>query len=276
MLSSDQQQSRSESTFKGETMKKILKRIAFIFAFFAATFAGQAVAAEGAPNWGYHGTEGAEKWGDLSKDFATCKLGKEQSPIDIKTAGVEKAKLDKIVFNYQPTKLNIVNNGHTVQVNYDAGSSITIGKDKYELLQYHFHTPSEEEIDGKEFDLVAHLVHKSADGKLAVVAVLFDRGADENKALKAYWDKLPREAGETRSLPKSQINAADMLPANRGYYTFNGSLTTPPCSENVRWLVLKNPVTVSKDQTAAFRKIYPLNNRPVQPLNARKIQVGGE
>lgn len=243
--------------------------------FFAAAIAGSAIAAEGTPHWGYHGAESADKWGDLSKDFATCKLGKEQSPIDIKTAGVEKAKLDKIEFSYQPTKFSIVNNGHTVQVNYDPGSSIKIGKDKYDLLQFHFHTPSEEEIDGKEYDLVAHLVHKSAEGKLAVVAVLFDRG-DESKALKAYWDKLPKDSGEARNLPKTMINAADMLPANRGYFTFNGSLTTPPCSENVRWFVLKTPVTVSKDQTTAFRKIYPLNNRPVQPLNGRKIMAGGD
>ncbi len=256
--------------------RKIGKRIVAIAALLlGASTANTALAAEGAPHWGYHGAEGAEKWGDLSKDFATCKLGKEQSPIDIKSKEVEKAKLDKIVFNYQPSKLNIANNGHTIQLDYDKGSSITLGKDRYELLQFHFHTPSEEEIDGKEFDLVAHLVHKSADGKLAVVAVLFDRG-EENKALKAYWDKLPRESGETRALPKSQINAADMLPASRDYYTFKGSLTTPPCSENVRWLVLKNPVTVSKDQTTSFRKIYPLNNRPVQALNGRKVQVGGD
>lgn len=242
---------------------------------FAAAVTGSAMAADNAPKWGYHGAESADKWGDLAKDFATCKLGKEQSPIDIKTASAEKAKLDKIEFNYQPSKLNIVNNGHTVQLEYDKGSSITVGKDKYNLLQYHFHTPSEEEIDGKEFDLVAHLVHQSAEGKLAVVAVLFDRG-DENKALKAYWDKLPRDSGEIRNLPKTMISAADLLPANRTYFTFNGSLTTPPCSESVRWFVLKNPVTMSKDQVAAFRKIYPLNNRPIQPVNGRKIQVGGE
>jgi carbonic anhydrase len=122
---------------------------------------------------------------------------------------------------------------------------------------------------------VAHLVHQSADGKLAVVAVLFDRGADNN-GLKTFWDKLPKDSGETRSLPKSMINATDLLPASKTYFTFNGSLTTPPCSENVRWLVLKTPVTVSKDQTTAFRKIYPLNNRPVQPLNGRKVRVGAE
>jgi carbonic anhydrase len=242
----------------------------------ASAFGSVALGAEtGAPHWGYHGAESADKWGELSKDFATCKLGKEQSPIDIKTAEAEKAKLDKIEFSYKATPLSIVNNGHTVQVNYAKGSSITVGKDKYELLQFHFHTPSEEEVDGKEFDLVAHLVHQSADGKLAVVAVLFDRGADNN-GLKTFWDKLPKDSGETRSLPKSMINATDLLPASKTYFTFNGSLTTPPCGENVRWLVLKTPVTVSKDQTTAFRKIYPLNNRPVQPLNGRKVRVGAE
>jgi carbonic anhydrase len=181
----------------------------------ASVFCASAIAAEtGAPHWGYHGSESADKWGDLSKDFATCKLGKEQSPIDIKTKDAEASKLDKIEFSYKPTKLSIVNNGHTVQVNYDKGSSITVGKDKYELLQFHFHTPSEEEIDGKEFDLVAHLVHQSAEGKLAVVAVLFDRGADNN-GLKTFWDKLPKDSGETRSLPKSMINAGDLLPAGK-------------------------------------------------------------
>lgn len=241
---------------------------------FAASMSFNTFAADSAPHWGYHGAEGAEKWGDLSKEFAGCKLGKEQSPIDIKTAGVEKGKLDKIEFNYQPTKLNIVNNGHTIQLDYDKGSFIKVGNDRYELLQFHFHTPSEEEIDGKEFDLVAHLVHKSADGKLAVVAVLFDRG-NENPALKEFWDKLPRQPGEARSLPKTQVNAASMLPAARTYFTFNGSLTTPPCSEGVRWFVLKTPVAVSKEQTTSFRTIYPLNNRPVQPLNGRKVVEGG-
>jgi carbonic anhydrase len=228
----------------------------------------------GGKHWGYHGAEGAEKWGDIDKDFATCKLGKEQSPIDIKTKEVKKAKLDKIEFGYAASKLTIVNNGHTIQVEYDKGSSIKVGGKQYDLLQFHFHTPSEEEIDSKEFDLVAHLVHKSADGNLAVVAVLFDRGAD-NAFLKSLWDKLPKESGETRSLPKISIKVADVLPADKTYYTFNGSLTTPPCSENVRWFVLKNPVSISKDQTTAFRKIYPLNNRPVQPLNGRVVTEGG-
>ena len=253
------------------TFMKVITAAAFACVFGTVVHGAET----GAPHWGYHGAESADKWGDLSKDFATCKLGKEQSPIDIKTKDAEKTKLDKIEFSYQPTKLSIVNNGHTVQVNYDKGSSILVGKDKYELLQFHFHTPSEEEIDGKEFDLLAHLVHQSADGKLAVVAVLFDRGADNN-GLKTFWDKLPKDSGETRNLPKSMINAGDLLPANKAYFTFNGSLTTPPCSENVRWFVLKTPVTVSKDQTTAFRKIYPLNNRPVQPVNGRKIRVSAD
>lgn len=249
--------------------------LALSVAFMTVAFSGRALSADGnAPHWGYHGAEGAEKWGDLDKGFATCKLGKEQSPIDIKTKDVKKAKLDKIEFNYGSSKLSIVNNGHTIQFDVDKGSSIKVGAKQFDLLQFHFHTPSEEEIDGKEFDLVAHLVHKSADGKLAVVAVLFDRGADNN-FLKPFWDKLPRESGETRSLPKTSFKVSDMLPADKVYYTFNGSLTTPPCSENVTWFVLKSPVSVSKDQTAGFRKMYPLNNRPVQPLNGRVVTEGG-
>jgi carbonic anhydrase len=227
-----------------------------------------------APHWGYHGSEGADKWGDLSKEFASCKIGKEQSPIDIQTAAVVKAKLDTIDFKYGPSKLGIRNNGHTIQVDYDKGSYIQVGEDRYDLVQFHFHTPSEEEIDGKESDLVAHLVHKNAAGKLAVVAVLFGRGS-ENAFLKTFWGQLPTDAGEVRTPAGSSIDASNVLPAVRTYYTFMGSLTTPPCSEGVRWFVLKSPVQVSREQVAAFRKIYPLNNRPVQPLGTRVVQEGG-
>ncbi|WP_374356012.1 carbonic anhydrase [Chitinimonas sp.] len=235
---------------------------------------GAALAADAQPHWGYHGEDSAEKWGELDKSFAACKLGKEQSPIDIKTKDVKKTVPGKIEFSYAPSKLAIVNNGHTVQVNYDPGSFIKYDGRQYELVQFHFHTPSEEEIDGKEFDLVAHLVHKSADGKLAVVAVLFNRGED-NAFLKTFWDKLPKGSGESRLLPKTSIKLNDLLPKEKTYYTFNGSLTTPPCSEGVTWFVLKNPVTLSKNQLAAFRGVYPMNNRPVQPLNGRLISEGG-
>jgi len=242
--------------------------------FAAAAFAVvPAIAADHAAHWTYEGKGGPDKWGDLEKDFAGCKLGKEQSPIDIDTKAAAAAKLPKIEFAYKPVPLSVVNNGHTVQVNYDKGSTIKVGKDTYELLQYHFHTPSEEKVDGKPYPLVAHLVHKNAEGKLAVVAVFFDKGA-ENAALKPVFSAMPAKAGEKKD-PAVKVNAADLLPANGSYYTFKGSLTTPPCSEGVRWLVLKTPVTLSAEQGEAFRKIIPMNARPVQPLNGRKVEYSG-
>jgi carbonic anhydrase len=243
-----------------------------IFAFAASSLV-PALAADHAPHWTYEGKEGPEKWGDLEKGFTGCKLGKEQSPIDIDSKKATTAKLPKIEFDYKPVPLAVVNNGHTIQVNYDKGSTIKVGKDTYELLQYHFHTPSEEKMDGKPSEMVAHLVHKNAQGNLAVVAVLFDKGK-ENAALKPVFAAMPAKEGEKKD-PAVKVNAADLLPANAGYYTFKGSLTTPPCSEGVRWLVLKTPVTLSAEQADAFRKIIPMNARPVQPLNGRKVEYSG-
>jgi carbonic anhydrase len=228
----------------------------------------------GAAHWSYFGAEGAEKWGDIDPSFATCKTGAEQSPINIVSANSTKAKLDKLEFNYLPSRFAIANNGHTVQVDYDPGSHIKVGAQKYELVQFHFHTPSEEEIDGKEFDMVMHLVHRSAEGKLAVVAVLFDRGG-ENPFLKSFWERLPRDSGESRSLPTLPVRVAEVLPLDKSYFTYMGSLTTPPCSEGVRWFVLKTPVGISKAQTTAFRRIHPMNNRPVQALGSRVVKDGG-
>ncbi len=155
-----------------------------------------------------------------------------------------------------------------MQVNLPAGGAASIDGVEYKLLQFHFHTPSEEKFDGKPYPLVAHLVHKSAQGQLAVVAVLFKVGK-ENAALKPVFDKLPPKEGDTLAL--EAINLADLLPADPSYYAFMGSLTTPPCSEDVRWQVLKTPVTLSAAQLAAFRKLYKMNARPVQPLNGRKV-----
>ncbi|MCE9638869.1 MAG: carbonic anhydrase family protein [Betaproteobacteria bacterium] len=221
-----------------------------------------------APHWGY-GEAG--KWGDLSAEFKECKLGKEQSPIDIQTKAAEKTKLAAIGFNYKAGAGDVVNNGHTIQVNLtDAGSAKLAGSD-YQLLQFHFHTPSEEKVDGKNFPLVAHLVHKSAAGGLGVVGVMFKEGK-ENAALKPVFDAMPAKEGGKAAL-KANLNAADFLPADKGYYAFKGSLTTPPCSEGVAWQVMKQPVELSKGQIEAFRKLYKMNARPVQPLNGRKVQV---
>jgi carbonic anhydrase len=233
-----------------------------------------AVACFGAEDahWGYGGPNGPAKWGSMEKSFSLCKLGQNQSPIDIPDANARKGDLASLLFAYKPSPLKIIDNGHTIQVDYASGSFVTVDGKAYELVQFHFHKPSEEKIDGKVHDMVAHLVHKGPGGKLAVIAVLLDTGK-ENKLIKTLWDNLPKEKGKENAVDAVKINAVDLLPANKGYYTFAGSLTTPPCSEDVTWFVLKTPVQVSADEIARFAKSYPMNARPVQPLNDRDIQA---
>lgn len=238
----------------------------------SALIAAPLAVAEKHAHWSYQGHGGAAHWADLDEGFKTCKLGQAQSPINIETGKAEKGGLAPIQFAYAAGGAEVTNNGHTVQVNLPAAGSATIGGVEYKLLQFHFHTPSEEKFDGKAYPLVAHLVHKNADGQLAVVAVLFKQGK-ENATLKPLFANLPAEEGQTKAL-EGALNAADLLPADRTYYSFMGSLTTPPCSEEVHWQVLKTPVEVSAAQLAAFRKLYKMNARPVQPLNGRIVKVG--
>jgi carbonic anhydrase len=160
-----------------------------------------------------------------------------------------------------------------VQVDYAPGSSITVQGKQYDLVQFHFHKPSEEKINGKASDMVVHLVHRDRDGKLAVVAVLLEAGASSS-LIETLWKNVPKEKGEEHDVQGVEVNAADLLPANKaGYYTFAGSLTTPPCSEGVTWFVLKARTTMSKDEIARFGKLYSMNARPTQPLNGREIRA---
>lgn len=218
--------------------------------------------------WTYSGADGPDHWGDLEPEYATCKTGLRQTPIDIE--GAKAADLPAIHFNYQVSPLRIINNGHTIQINYDPGSTITIGDKEYSLVQFHFHHPSEEKIAGKQYDLVAHLVHKDAQGNLAVVAILFQSG-QTNPFLDLLWKYVPRGIGKEVLNKKVNLNVADLLPADRSYYTFAGSLTTPPCSEGVTWYVLKNVVELSPEEISTFTKWYPMNARPIQPSNGREI-----
>jgi len=220
-------------------------------------------------HWGYEGKNGPEYWWEMEKENAPCKLGKEQSPINI--TGSVKSDLPAIRFNYKPTALKVVNNGHTIQVNYDKSSSIKVGDKSFDLVQFHFHTPSEEQINGKPYEMVWHLVHKSAEGKLGVVGVLVKQGK-RNDAINAIAANLPEEQGKEHAATGVSVNAANLLPSNRGYYHFMGSLTTPPCSEGVSWYVLKEPVEASTEQIAKFKALFGKNARPVQPLHTRMVK----
>jgi carbonic anhydrase len=232
-----------------------------------------ALAAHG--DWSYTGQTGPAYWGTLAEEYGTCARGRSQSPIDIRAPTVHESDLPAIEFHYGPSKLKIIDNGHTVQVDYAPGSFISVGGKRYELVQFHFHKPSEERLDGKSYDMVAHLVHKDADGKLAVVAVLLAKAEAGNPLIETLWDNLPSKKEVESAVDAVTIDAADLLPANRAYYTFLGSLTTPPCSEGVTWFVLKSPTAISGDEIARFAKSYRMNARPPQPLNSREVKAGG-
>jgi carbonic anhydrase len=193
---------------------------------------------------------------------------KEGRPIDIR--GARKAELPALKFDYDSVPLNIIDNGHTIQVNYPAGSTLTVGKKLYMLKQFHFHHPSEEHVNGHDYDMVVHLVHADAEGHLAVVAVFLEEG-NANPFIDLLWQNLPTEKGKAVDVSGVTLNAKALLPSDHGYYMFSGSLTTPPCSEGMTWYVVKKPLALSKDQVAAFAKLYPRNARPIQAANGREI-----
>jgi len=218
------------------------------------------------PAWSYEGANGPAHWSELSPEYSACNAGKEQSPIDIREA--EAAKLPPLQFDYRPAPLKLINNGHTVQVNFPAGSWLTAGDARYELKQLHFHRPSEERIGGRASEMVIHLVHANGKGETAVIAILLRRGA-VNATIQKVWAAIPRTVGQEQEIAGMQIDASDFLPPTRGYYTYRGSLTTPPCTEGVTWFVLETQGSVSEKQARAFGSIFPVNARPVQALDGR-------
>ena len=221
-------------------------------------------AGESEHHWSYSGSEGPSHWG------GTCKTGKGQSPIAIRSTSAKSQKLPALSFNYAPTSLHIIDNGHTVQVNIAKGSTLAVGRARFTLVQFHFHKPSEEVIDGHHFAMVAHLVHRDAKGHLAVVAVPLQAGA-ANPAIATLWRSLPHQRGHETSPAGVTIDPSKLLPAQLSYFTYVGSLTTPPCTEGVRWFVLRSPVSVSSAEIAEFAKLYPANARPVQPVQGRQV-----
>lgn len=221
-----------------------------------------------APRWTYSGEHGPAHWGELRPEYALCDRGRRQSPIDIVAA--RRQAPTPLRFRYVSAPLRIVNDGHTVRVRTGKGSRVSVGREEYTLQQFHFHLPGGDRLQGEEFPMAMHFLHRSRSGGLMAVVVLFRLGA-EHPALAALLPNMPATVQRERVLADSPVDPAQLLPATPGYYAYDGSLTTPPCSEGVRWIVMKQPLELSAAQLARLDRLFPPNARPVQPLHDRVV-----
>lgn len=217
-------------------------------------------------HWSYEGATGAPHWGTLKSEYATCAAGTQQSPIDFSAA--RSATINAPNVNWSPFKPVIVNNGHTISVNAPTGSSIVLDGKTFQLLQFHFHAASEHTVNGKQYPLEVHFVHQAQDGSLGVLGVFFKQGA-ENPTLAQIWGAAPSVIGQIAG--ETMIDPANLLPQDKGFYRYEGSLTTPPCSEVVSWVVYKQPIELSKPQIEAFSSVFVNSFRPTQPLHRRFV-----
>lgn len=230
----------------------------------ACPFCAQAARAGGAAHWEYEGAKGVEKWGELDPAFKACAVGDEQSPIDLK--GAVSAKLDRLVVDWKPQAYSVANNGHTIQASAQPGSSLRIGEQSYELKQFHFHTPSEHALNGQKTAMEAHFVHAQPNGRLAVVGV-FLTGGGGNAAFSRVMAIAPATEGEARlAVP---IDVKTLLPTQGPLFRYEGSLTIPPCSETIDWNIYGASVAVAQSDIDAFKKLFPNNARPLQPIHRR-------
>ncbi len=234
-----------------------------------ALYAAQPALAEEPIKWGYFGDTGPKHWAELSPEYATCAKGKAQSPINIGFSQLTQLRPPQ--FRYKASQMELVNTGHTIQVNVEPGSVLKYGGSEYALKQLHFHTPSEHELFSRQMPMEIHFVHESQDGKLAVVAVLTRISFRPHSGLARIWQKLPQEPGDTISVSDVKHNPITLMPFKHDFVTYQGSLTTPPCSEGVTWLVMQTPIKVSAKQVERFADIVGGNARPVQALNDRKV-----
>lgn len=223
-------------------------------------------------HWSYEGETSPEHWAELDQLFTTCSTGKAQSPVNILHEQVtEEEGLSPVKVQYSPSQVALVNNGHTIQVNLkNQENRITIEGKTYVLQQFHFHLPSEHEVDGQHAAMELHFVNKSDDGALAVLSVLITEGS-ENSELNKLWSLLPAEESAQETAIEGTFNIDELLPADLHSFRYQGSLTTPPCTEGVQWIVLENPVQWSEEQIGTFAAIFPHDNRPVQTLGTREI-----
>lgn len=220
------------------------------------------------PHWAYDGKEGPAAWGTLASEYRQCTIGHEQSPVAIALDSSEPSALPPLAFHYGTTAVDEVNNGHTIQEQLVAGASLELAGTRYRLEQFHFHHPSEHTLDGVHYPLEIHFVHRSESGALLVVGVMVGEGA-EHQALGVLFDRLPHDHESLRL----SVDTAQLLPADHRYVTYAGSLTTPPCTEGVTWVVLTKPITASAAQLQRFATLFPHNNRPVMPLEGRRVRA---
>ena len=225
----------------------------------------------GEAHWSYHGINGPQAWAMLRPEYAICATGQRQSPINIDESSTLRGPAEAIGFDYGASNATIVNTGHTVQVDISGDNGITVRGSRFHLIQVHFHHPAEEKINSRSFAMVAHLVHRNHLGQLAKVAVLLEPG-EANAVIEQLWTYMPLGKDDRVPLPRGSVNLTGLLPKDQRYYQFIGSLTTPPCTEDVLWLVLKQPVTISGEQLRLFAQQFPHNARPVQPINGRLVR----
>ena len=227
--------------------------------------------AHGDAHWAYDGARGPQAWADLKPEFATCGSGKQQSPINIDESQTLRGPAEAIAFDYSTSSASVVNNGHTIQIDMAGDNGITVRGTRYQLLQLQFHHPAEERINHRGFPMVVHLMHKDHLGRQAVVAVLLEPGG-ANAVINHFWTYMPLGPGDRVMMPRGTVDLTGLLPQDQRYYQFMGSLTTPPCTENVLWMILKQPVTLSPAQMRLFAQQFPNNARPVQPANGRLVR----
>jgi carbonic anhydrase len=245
----------------------------FIFIFVIlgiAAYAQQAAAPPTGAEWSYYGKKGPTNWGKLDPAYSACSKGRFQSPIDIRGAKRNPA-LKPIEFHYISGPVTLLNTGHTVRINVVPGSYIVFNGARYDLVEFHFHHPAEDLVEGKLSDMVIDLVHKDAAGKMAIIAVRLDEGR-VNGSLAALWPSLPKKPGATASI-QDFFNPLGLLPTDRSYWSYIGSITVPPCTEGVQWLFMQNQTELAQDQLQAFAALYADNARPLQPTRGRKIEA---
>ena len=218
--------------------------------------------------WSYEGDGNPSLWGRLRPEYATCATGRRQSPINLRN-GIA-VDLEPIQFFYQPSAYRVIDSVRQLQLAIYGGGLMVMGK-QYRLTRIHLHHPAEFTVNGQSFDMEAQLLHQADDGKTAIVSVLLEQGA-ENPVIQAALNNLPLESGGEVAPPGQSIDVSLLLPASKDYYTFMGSLTQPPCTEDVLWMVLKQPQQVSSEQLSILQRLYRPNARPVQPAFGRIIK----